>query len=428
MNFKIYTLGCKVNTYESNVMKELLEKNGYIETDSNPDIIVINTCTVTNMSDRKSMKMIHHAVKEADGGVVIVVGCSSQVNADRIKNTDGVSIVLGNKYKSQIVDLLNEFLKTGKQIVKVDDIMDSEFEEMKLNNFNRTRAFVKIEDGCNNFCAFCIIPYSRGGVRSKDMLDVLDEIKTLVKNGHHEVVLTGIHTGHYGSDLQDVTFADLLSAILKIDGLQRLRISSIEMNEITSEVLELFKNNKVLVDHMHIPLQSGSDKVLKDMNRKYNKQEFKNKIEQIRKIRPNMSITTDLIVGFPTETEEEFLETMKTLKEINFSKIHVFPYSERKGTVSSTMKDLNGTIKKDRVHKVLELSKKLEIDYMSKFIGKTVEFIPEVYKDGYLIGHTGNYLSVKALGCDNLLNNSVLVKLESIDYPYMVGIIINDES
>ena len=260
------------------------------------------------------------------------------------------------------------------------------------------------------------------------MLDVLDEIKTLVKNGHHEVVLTGIHTGHYGSDLQDVTFADLLSAILKIDGLQRLRISSIEMNEITSEVLELFKNNKVLVDHMHIPLQSGSDKVLKDMNRKYNKQEFKNKIEQIRKIRPNMSITTDLIVGFPTETEEEFLETMKTLKEINFSKIHVFPYSERKGTVSSTMKDLNGTIKKDRVHKVLELSKKLEIDYMSKFIGKTVEFIPEVYKDGYLIGHTGNYLSVKALGCDNLLNNSVLVKLESIDYPYMVGIIINDES
>lgn len=425
MKFKIYTLGCKVNTYESNVMKEQLEKNGYEQVEEKPDIVLVNTCTVTNMADRKSMKMVHHAVKEVkDDGVVIVVGCMSQVDVDRVKNTEGVSIVLGNKYKSEIPKLIKEYLITKKQIVKVVDIMDTNFETMKLDNFNRTRAFVKIEDGCDNFCAYCIIPYSRGNVRSKDPLDVLDEIKMLVRMGHQEIVLTGIHTGHYGADLENYNFSDLISDILKIEGLKRLRISSIEMNEITTEVLSLMRKNKILVDHMHIPLQSGSDAVLKDMNRKYTKQEFIDKIKEIREVRPNISITTDLIVGFPTETEELFLETLQTIQEIQFSKVHVFPYSERKGTKASEIKDLNGTIKKDRVHRVLELSRELELKYMHKFLNQTVEFIPEIYKNGYLIGHSGNYLAIKVRGDKELLNQSLMVELKEIQYPHILGEIV----
>lgn len=421
MKFKINTLGCKVNTYESNVMKEVLEKEGFIETENNPDLVIVNTCTVTNMADRKSMKMIHHAIKEANGGMVAVVGCMSQVDPERVKNLKEVSIILGNKYKSEIASLIKQYKKEKQQIVKIDDIMNTEFEGMKLNNFNRTRAFVKIEDGCDNFCSYCIIPYSRGNVRSKNPLDVLDEIKMLVKQGHKEIVLTGIHTGHYGADLKTKTFADLLAMILEIRGLERLRISSIEMNEITDEVLKLMEQSKILVDHMHIPLQSGSDAVLKAMNRKYNKQEFIDKIEKIRKIRPDMSITTDLIVGFPSETEKNFQETVETLKQIQFSKIHVFPYSERKGTVAGTMKDLDGKTKKERVHRVLTLSKEFELQYMKKFIGRTMEMIPEVQKDAFLIGHTGNYLSIKVKGDPELLENSIQVCLKEIEYPYIIG-------
>lgn len=426
MKFKINTLGCKVNTYESNVMKEVLEKEGFVGTEVDPDIIIVNTCTVTNMADRKSMKMVHHAIKEAKGKVVVVVGCMSQVDPERVKTIEEVSIVLGNKYKSEIGTLVKQYLKEKKQIVKIDDIMNTKFETMKLNNFNRTRAFVKIEDGCDNFCSYCIIPYSRGNVRSKDPLDVLDEIKMLVKQGHKEIVLTGIHTGHYGADLIGTTFASLLSTIVEIEGLERLRISSIEMNEITDEVLNLMEKSKILVDHMHIPIQSGSDAVLKAMNRKYNKQEFIKKIEKIRKIRPDISISTDLIVGFPSETEENFEETIETLTQIQFSKIHVFPYSERKGTVAQTMKDLDGKIKKERVHQVLDLSKKLELEYMKRFIGRKIEMIPEIKKDEFLIGHTGNYLSIKVKGEEQLLEKSILVSLKKIEYPYIIGEIEED--
>lgn len=423
MKFKIYTLGCKVNTYESNVMSERMKEAGYEEVKSGEEISIVNTCTVTNTADSKSMKIIHHIIKEDPSRIVVVVGCMSQIRYEELKENPNIHIILGNKYKSQIVELIELYQKTKKQIVKVEDIMNTSFETMKLNNFNRTRAFVKIQDGCDNFCSYCIIPYSRGNVRSKDPLDVIDEVKTLVKMGHHEVVLTGIHTGHYGAEFQNYCFADLLKQLVEIPGLDRLRISSIEMNEITEEVLELMKKSDILVDHMHIPLQSGCDKTLKAMNRKYDMKEFEDKLKEIRKIRPNISISTDLIVGFPGETEEDFKETCESLKRLRFSKIHVFPYSERRGTKASEMKDMNGKIKKERVRKVLEISKELEQEYMRKFIGQTITFIPEVEKDGYLIGHTGNYLLVKAKGDTSSLNQTVSVLLKEVTYPYVIGII-----
>ena len=295
---------------------------------------------------------------------------------------------------------------------------------MKVNNFDKTRAFVKIQDGCNNYCSYCIIPYLRGDVRSKKSDDVINEVKSLIESGHKEIVLTGIHTGHYGSDINE-SFAGLLKKLVKIDGLLRLRISSVEITELNDEFLDVLKNSQVLVNHIHIPLQSGSNTVLKRMNRKYDKDYFINKIDTIRSIRPDISITTDLIVGFPGETEDEFNETIDTLNKIKFSKIHVFPYSRRKGTPADLMDNqIDEKVKKERVSKIINLSKELEQDYFSKFIGKELVFIPEVYKNGYLIGHTGNYILVRALGDEKLLKQDINVKLEKLEYPYVLGCII----
>ena len=427
MKFMIQTLGCKVNTYESNVMKDLLINSGYIETKELKDanICIINTCTVTNTADNKSLKVVRHTIKNNPNAIIVVCGCLPQVSLDKVRELDGVSIIIGNKYKSEIVNLIKQYLKEKKQIIKIKDIRATTFENMCLNNFDRTRAFVKIEDGCDNFCSYCIIPYSRGNVRSKKPMEVIREIELLVSEGHKEIVLTGIHTGHYGSDLEDYNFYMLLKDILKIEGLERLRISSIELNEITDEIINLISSNQVLVDHMHIPLQAGSDKILKLMNRKYDLSYFKERINKIRSVRPNMSITTDVIVGFPGETEEDFKETINTCREINFSKIHVFPYSERRGTKSSLMDGkLSEEVKKDRSRRLVMVSKELELDYMNKFLNKEVTFIPEVYKDGYLIGHTGNYLLIKCLGDINLLHQNTKVIINEIAYPYCICKII----
>jgi len=418
MKFKIYTLGCKVNLYESNVMMDLLKNEGYHETNDIADIYIINTCSVTNTADNKSLKLVKRAIKENKDALIIVCGCMSQVETEKLKELEDVNIIIGNVNKSKIVDYIKNY---KSKLIDIKDISNyKEFENMSLNNFNKTRAFVKIEDGCENFCSYCIIPYTRGPVRSKKKEDVLEEVKSLINNGHKEIVLTGIHTGHYGFD--DYSFSDLLLDLVKIDGLKRLRISSIEITEINDNVLEVIKNNNILVDHMHIPLQSGCDKILKLMNRKYDKDYFINKIETIRNIRPNMSITTDVIVGFPDETEEDFEETIKTIEKINFSKLHVFPYSKRKGTKAAIMENqVPENIKKERVKKLLEISKKLEIDYFSKFINKEVTFIPETYKDGYIYGHTGNYLLVKKLGSETDLNNEQKVLIIDVNYPYVIS-------
>ena len=419
MKFKIITLGCKVNTYESNVMRDLLLDNGYIE-DDNADIYIINTCTVTNTSDNKSLKEFRRIKREHPNAITVICGCMVQVK-DHIEDIDA-SIILGNKDKSKIVELIKEYCAKKEKIVQIEDIMTTPFEHMVLNNFNRTRAFVKIEDGCENYCSYCIIPYARGKVRSKAKEDVLKEIQTLVNNGHHEVVLTGIHTGHYGADLDNYTFAMLLKEIVKIKGLERLRISSIEITELDEEVLDVIKNNDIIVSHLHIPLQSGSDTILKLMNRKYDKKYFIDKIEEIRNIRPDISITTDIIVGFPGETEELFKETIDTVNKIKFAKIHVFPFSLRKGTKAEELPNhLDETTKKDRVRRLMAISKNLEIEYMEKFLNKEIVFIPEVYRDGYLIGHTGNYLLVKVKGNEELLHQDVTVKITKIDYPYVTN-------
>ena len=418
MKFLINTLGCKVNTYESNVIRDIFLNEGYEESNSNVDIAVINTCTVTNTSDSKSLKVIKHTIKNNPNAIVIVCGCFSQINPDRLKDMEGVSIVLGNYNKSKIMDYINQYKKNKKQIIDVRELNDEKFECMKLNNFNKTRAFVKIEDGCENFCSYCIIPYSRGKVRSKLMEEVLDEVNTLVNNGHREIVLTGIHTGHYGADIEEYDFSDLLNEICKIKGLERLRISSIEITELDDKFLETLKNNKIIVDHMHIPLQSGCDKTLKEMNRKYDVAYFKDKINKIRSIRPNISITTDVIVGFPNETEDDFNTTVNTIKEIKFTKLHVFPFSVRKGTVAETMENqIDEKTKKERVHILMDISKELELDYMNKFVGCEVEFIPEVSKDGYIIGHTGNYLQIKSKIKSNG-HETIKTTIKSIEYPY----------
>lgn len=420
MKFKIYTLGCKVNTYETNVMSDILKNKGYIESIEPVDIAIINTCTVTNTADNKSSKTIKHAIKENPNAIIVVCGCFSQNKKEEVLKIDGVDIVIGNIFKSKIDKYIEEFINNKNQIIDIYDISNTTFETMKLNNFNRTRAFVKIQDGCNNYCTYCVIPYTRGNLRSKDYNEVIDEIKNLIKNNHKEIVLTGIHTGNYGDT--NYGFAELLNDLVKIEGLERLRISSIEITELNDKVLDVIKKSNILVDHMHIPLQSGSNTVLKRMNRKYDKEYFINKINNIRKIRSNISITTDVIVGFPGETEVEFKETIDTIKKVNFTKLHVFPYSKRDKTVAATLPNhIDQNTKKDRAKILINLSKELEINYMNKFINKEVIFIPEVYKDGFLIGHTGNYLLVKVRGKEIDLNKDIKASLESVNYPYIIG-------
>ncbi len=417
----ILTLGCKVNTYESEFVINELKKAGYIIKDFDDicDVYIINTCTVTNNSDSKSKKMIRQAIRRNPNACVVAMGCFIQANPDI--SIDGLDILIGNKDKSKIVELLDEYFK-NKEVMKIEYTgRIKEFEDMYINTFpGRTRAFVKIQDGCDNFCTFCIIPFVRGKCRSKEESKVVEEVTDLVKNGYKEIVLTGIHTGSYGQDL-DTDFADLLEKLVKIDGLSRLRISSIETTELNDKLLNVLRNSKVLVDHLHIPIQAGSNEILKAMNRKYDLDYFFSKIEEIRSIRPNISISTDVIVGFPTETLELFLKTIDTCKKIGFSKLHVFPYSERKGTASSRMSNkIDEHEKKMRSRRLIEVSKELEINYMKKFIGKEVEVLIEEYKDGYSYGHTGNYLYVKIKG--KLPHNEMVnVTVKDIEYPYVIG-------
>lgn len=425
MKVAIYTLGCKVNLYESEVIMNSFKKSGYeiVDFEDNADIVIINTCTVTNTSDKKSRNIIRQAVKKHEKAVIVVMGCYSQVRSADIKEIDGVDIIIGNTKKSKVVSLVEEYLKNKKSITEIDDIMHTDFEAMELDTFEtRTRAFVKIQDGCNNFCSYCIIPYSRGNIRSKEKDDVVSEIKCLVKNGYKEVVLTGIHTGHYGKDKYDYDFSDLLSELCKIDNLKRIRISSIEITELDSKFIDVLKNNKVIVNHMHIPLQSGCDKTLKEMNRKYDTKYYLDKINLIRSIRPNISITTDLIVGFPNETEEDFNNTLSFLRKVKFSKIHVFPYSRRKGTKADLMDNqIDEQTKHKRVKEVLKLSEELEIEYMNKFINTDVLVLIEKFENGIISGHTENYIPVKANGVESDINELLMIHIDKMEYPYLIG-------
>ena len=419
MKVKAVTLGCKVNAYESEYILSKFKDKGYEITDGISDIYVINTCSVTNTSDAKSRKVINKIIRENKDAIIVVMGCMIEAHKDY--ENDGVSIIIGNKDKSKVVELVEEYLKNHNRKKLLYDNFDEIFEDMFITHMNEhTRAYVKIQDGCENFCSYCIIPYTRGHQRSKDPNKVIDEIKTLVANGYKEVVLTGIHTGHYGSDI-DTSFPSLLKEIAKIKELKRLRISSIEITELDEKFLDVLKNEKVIVNHMHIPLQSGSDTILKSMNRKYLTDFYMNKIKQIRNIRPDISISTDIIVGFPGETEELFLKTMKFSKRIGFSKIHVFPFSVRKGTKAELMPNhISEEIKKERVKKLVSLSNELEINYLKKYIDCFVEVLIEQSGDSYSIGHTDNYLKVR-INRNIPSNTLVKVKINNLNNLVLEG-------
>lgn len=423
------TLGCKVNIYESNALKNELIQRGYEvgEPTKDCDAFIINTCSVTNMADAKSRKMIHRLSKLNPDAVLCVMGCYSQTNPEAME-LDGVDVLVGNGNKLEILPMLEDKLldhSIQKQMKILDILSYKEYEPLEVTTYDHTRAFVKIEDGCENFCTYCIIPYARGPVRSKPADEVIQEVKRITKEGYLEVVLAGIHTGRYNDS--GTTLSMLIERILKeIPQLERLRLSSIEINEIDDHFLTLMSESKVLADHLHLPLQAGSDLVLEKMERKYNTAFFLDKINKIRKVRPNISITTDVITGFPYESDLCFEETKKFIQTVKFSKLHVFPYSMRRNTKACMFPQISDSIKKQRTNELLEMSKKLEEEYARKFIGTTVEVIVEqVCDEVYMTGHSSNYLQVFLSKDEALLKKNVVVQLDSIQNGKIYGKVLN---
>ena len=417
----LYTknLGCKVNAYETEAIEEDFINHGYELTDdiSLADVIVINTCTVTNQADAKSRKMIRQARRDNESACLVVCGCSSEQHKDKIKDL-GMNILIGNYGKMELYNLVQEYNKTHENIYKFTDMRKVKFENMDINKMEgKTRAFVKIQDGCNNFCSYCIIPFMRGNIRSKDINDCINEINSLVESGYKEVVLTGIHTGSYG-DNEDYDLTDLIHEISKNPNLERIRISSIEITELDDKFLNEFKNNKKICPHLHVPVQCPNDKILKLMNRKYTLDEYKEKINILRSLRDDVNITTDLIVGFPYETDEDFLDELEECKKIGFSKIHTFPYSKRDGTKAATFEQVQDSIKKDRTDKMLRLSDILESKYYQSYIGKELRVLVE--KD---VGLTDNYIKV-FLDRECPENTFVNVKISEVSGTKVKGIVI----
>ena len=414
MKFKVITFGCKVNTYESTYIEEKFIKEGYVEALnlSDADVIVVNTCSVTNTSDTKCKKYIRRIKRENPKATLIACGCSVQNNFEDYKSY-GIDIIVGTSSKAEIPELYKEFLKNKKPIYKFDSNRKKSFENMNLEKFTKhTRAFVKVQDGCDNFCSYCCIPLVRGSIRSKEFNEAAAEINTLANNNHKEIVLVGIHTGSYNSNGKDLF--DLIDEISKNDNIKRIRISSIEITELNDKFLKLLKNNERIVSHMHIPLQAGSNNVLKLMNRKYDLKYFEDKIKEIRTVRPDINITTDIIVGHPGETDDDFNSTLEFSRKMKFGKIHVFPYSERANTKASLMDNkVDEKTKKDRADKLLRLSDILEDEYESKFIGKTLNIITEENHQGEIVGFTDNYIKVTLTSNDVNINELIKVKLEN---------------
>lgn len=397
---KFISLGCKVNSYESNALKELFYKEGF-SNESKPDVIVINTCSVTSVADQKSRQIVRRERRNDPEAVIVVMGCFSQKNGEYALKECHADIVVGTSNRNKIVDYVKTYLKDKKPIIAIEE----DPRKFTYESFHTiaipesTRAYIKIEDGCNNFCTYCTIPYTRGVARSRDKDEIIDEINFLIKEGFLEFVLTGIHTAHYGVDLKGTTFSDLVEEIVKLPGLYRLRISSIEESEIDDHFIELLKKYPNIANHLHMPLQSGSKSVLQRMGRKYKTEDFINKVNRIREVRPDIAITTDVIVGFPGENDEEFNETVEFIKKVGFAELHVFPFSAREGTKAySYPNQISPEIKDKRVQILLELSKELEKQYKDKFVGQSLEVILEERnkKTGLLSGFTSNYLKLSA--------------------------------
>ena len=426
MTVAFYNLGCKVNSYELMAIEYSFKQEGFIVVDFNDcaDVYVVNTCSVTNQSDVKSRKVIRACKRRNPNACVAVMGCFSQLNKEKCAEI-GCDVILGTTNRGMLKDLVLDYLKTKETKINVVDSKEiKEYEKLEATEFEHTRAFLKIQDGCNNFCSYCIIPYARGRMRSKDPLDVINESKKIVEKGYKEIVLAGIHTGGYGVDI-NYPFSKLVKNILdEVKGLERLRISSIEINQIDDLLLDLIKNNKVMCHHLHLPVQSCSNRVLKDMNRHYTIEEYIKKIELIRSIIPDISITTDIIIGYPIESDEDFDETIKNVLKIRFSYMHIFPFSKRNGTKCEKYKELNGIIMKSRFNKLNEINLTLAKEYANSFLNKTLDFIPEEYIDGYLYGHTNNYLRVKVEGKKEYIGNMYNILIKKADFPLCEGKII----
>ncbi|KKB36420.1 tRNA (N(6)-L-threonylcarbamoyladenosine(37)-C(2))-methylthiotransferase MtaB [Bacillus thermotolerans] len=427
-----HTLGCKVNHYETEAIWQLFKSRDYerVEFESTADVYVINTCTVTNTGDKKSRQVIRRAVRKNPDAVICVTGCYAQTSPAEIMAIPGVDVVVGTQDRVKMLDYIEQYKKERQPINGVGNIMKNRvYEELDVPAFtDRTRASLKIQEGCNNFCTFCIIPWARGLMRSRDPEEVIRQAQQLVDSGYKEIVLTGIHTGGYGSDMKDYNLAMLLTDLeQQVKGLKRIRISSIEASQLTDEVIEVIDRSNIVVRHLHIPLQSGSDTVLKRMRRKYTMEFFADRLNRLKEALPGLAVTSDVIVGFPGETEEEFMETYNFVKEHKFSELHVFPYSKRTGTPAARMDDqIDEEVKNERVHRLISLSDQLAKEYASQFEGEVLEVIPEEpfkegAEEGLYVGYTDNYLKVVFPATEDMVGEIAKVKITKAGYPYNEG-------
>ncbi|MCM3674057.1 MULTISPECIES: tRNA (N(6)-L-threonylcarbamoyladenosine(37)-C(2))-methylthiotransferase MtaB [Peribacillus] len=422
-----HTLGCKVNHYETEAIWQLFKTGGYdrVEFENTSDVYVINTCTVTNTGDKKSRQVIRRAIRKNPNAVIAVTGCYAQTSPAEIMAIPGVDIVVGTQDRVKLLDYIEQFKVEREPINAVGNIMKNRvYEELDVPAFtDRTRASLKIQEGCNNFCTFCIIPWARGLMRSRDPKEVVHQAEQLVEAGYKELVLTGIHTGGYGDDLKDYNLAMLLRDLEKVDGLKRIRISSIEASQITDEIIEVLTKSKKVVRHLHIPIQSGSDTVLKRMRRKYTMDFFGDRIEKLKIALPGLAVTSDVIVGFPGETEDEFMETYNFIEKYKFSELHVFPYSKRTGTPAARMEDqVDEEVKNERVHRLITLSDQLAKEYASRFEGEVLEVIPETkLENGLYEGYSDNYMKVVFPASEEMVGEIVKVKITKSGYPFSEG-------
>ncbi len=423
-----YTLGCKVNQYESEAMCELFQKDGYepVDFEEFSDVYVINTCTVTSMSDRKSRQIIRRAKKKNPHSIVVVTGCYAQVSPDEVKAIEGVNLVLGTKDRNKITELIKNISDTSQDCCVENISKNHEFEDMTISSYSeRTRAFIKVQEGCNQFCSYCIIPYARGPIRSRNMEDVLDEAKKLINSGYKEIVLVGIHIASYGLDKKGYSLSDLIIKLDKIDGLERLRMSSIEPMTLNREFIEKIGSCKTICPHFHLSLQSGCDETLSRMNRKYTTAEYEEIVNTIRENFEDAAITTDIMTGFPGETDEEFNKTAAFTEKIAFADAHIFQYSRRKGTPADVMKNqISPEIKEKRSKVIEEITSKSRAEFLNSQLGKTVKVLFEQKchdDDSYFEGKTPNYITVR-VKCDKDINNQILdVNLVSSNGYYITG-------
>lgn len=416
-----YALGCKVNQYESEAIAELFAEKGYeiVGIDEAADVYVINTCTVTNFGDKKSRQLIRKVKRQNENAIVAVVGCYAQTAPQEIMAIAGVNLVIGTKDRGRLVDMVEHYNPQSGAENHVSDIMKERvFEPLSIQKLtNRTRAYLKIQDGCSQYCTYCIIPFARGPIRSREPKEVLAEVRRLAANGFQEVVLTGIHVASYGKDRNDTTLLEILQQVHEVEGISRIRFSSIEPNVVTEEFAKTMAELPKVCHHFHLSLQSGCDRTLKEMNRKYDTEKYRQAAALLRKYMPQVALTTDIIVGFPGETEEDFKESYEFAKEIKFSKIHVFPYSPKKGTPAAERSDqLPNDVKSERSHKLLALSDELSAAFLEKYIEETVEVLYEKPLDAETYeGHTSNYMKVFTKSTQDISNRLVLTKITHID-------------